>query len=69
MAKSLSNNFIKELLNFHGVELVLLAKNFISVKKEENVSWDELKPMIISHINHYFEKNSGPILTENKKNN
>ena len=69
MAKSLSNNFIKELLNFHGVELVLLAKNFISVKKEENVSWDELKPMIISHINHYFEKNSGPILTENKKTN
>ena len=69
MANSLSNNFIKELLNFHGVELVLLAKNFISVKKEENVSWDELKPMIISHINHYFEKNSDPILTENKKTN
>ena len=35
MAKSLSNNFIKELLNFHGVELVLLSKNFISVKKED----------------------------------
>ena len=35
----LSNNFIKELLDFKGVELVLLAKNFISVKKDENVSW------------------------------
>ncbi len=63
----LSNNFIKELLDFKGVELVLLAKNFISVKKEENVSWSELKPMIISHINHYFEKNNTPILSSNKK--
>ena len=63
----LSNNFIKELLDFKGVELVLLAKNFISVKKEENVSWSELKPMIISHINHYFEKNNAPILSSNKK--
>ena len=33
MAKSLSNNFIKELLNFHGVELVLLSKNFFQLKK------------------------------------
>ena len=65
----LSNNFIKELLDFKGVELVLLAKNFISVKKDENVSWSELKPMIISHINHYFEKNNAPILSSNKKSN
>ena len=35
--KILSNNFIKELLNFDGVELVLLSKNFISVKKENIV--------------------------------
>ena len=27
------NPFIKELLNFKGVELVLLSKNFLSVKK------------------------------------
>ena len=36
-----SNPFIKELLNFEGVELVLLAKNFLSVKKTKNISWDE----------------------------
>tara|TARA_B100001989_G_scaffold190165_1_gene139262 strand:+ start:230 stop:772 length:543 start_codon:yes stop_codon:yes gene_type:complete len=59
--------FIKELLEFKGVELVLLSKNFLSVKKTEEVSWDELKPMVISHINDYFEKNDGPILKENKK--
>ena len=65
-SKDVSNSFIKELLEFKGVELVLLSKNFLSVKKTEDVSWDELKPMVISHLNHYFENNDEPILKENK---
>ena len=44
-----SNLFIKELLGFNGVELVLLSKNFLSVKKTQNVTWEELKPMVVSH--------------------
>ena len=60
--------FVKELLNFKGVELILLSKNFLSVKKTKEVSWNELKPMIISHLNDYFEKNDEPILKESKKN-
>ena len=59
-----SNLFIKELLSFEGVELVLLAKNFLSVKKTKNVSWDELKPTVISHLNDYFLKNDIPILNK-----
>ena len=68
--EDISNEFIKELLNFKGVELILLSKNFLSVKKNDDVSWDVLKPMIISHINHYFENNKEPILKEkiNDKN-
>ena len=60
--KNLSNPFIKELLEFKGVELVLISKNFLSVNKTEDVSWKELKPMVISHLNHYFETNNVPIL-------
>ncbi len=66
-SKDLSNQFIKELLEFKGVELVLLSKNFLSVNKNENVSWNELKPMVISHLNHYFANNQEPILKEIKK--
>ena len=65
--KEISNPFIKELLNFEGVELVLLSKNFLSVKKKDNISWNELKPMVISHLNHYFENNKEPILKKKKK--
>ena len=58
----INNIFIKELLGFKGVELILLSRNFLSVKKTENTSWDALKPMVISHLNDYFEKNNEPIL-------
>ena len=59
--------FVKELLNFKGVELVLISEKFLSVKKTNEVSWNELKPMVISHLNDYFEKNRDPILKESKK--
>ena len=58
----IKNKFIKELLNFEGVELVLLSKNFLSVKKTSKISWDSLKPTVISHLNNYFEKSTSPIL-------
>tara|TARA_B110001450_G_scaffold235593_1_gene240416 strand:+ start:99 stop:647 length:549 start_codon:yes stop_codon:yes gene_type:complete len=64
--KNISNNFIKELLSFKGVQLVLLSKNFLSVNKSKDTSWNELKPMVISHLNHYFENNKDPILKESK---
>jgi Fe-S cluster biogenesis protein NfuA len=66
--KEINNSFIKELLGFKGVELVLLSKNFLSVKKTQDVSWNELKPMVISHLNHYFENNKDPILQDELKN-
>ena len=61
----ISNSFIKELLGFNGVELILLSKNFLSVKKTKDVTWNDLKPMVISHLNDYFEKNDEPILKDN----
>ncbi len=68
-SKNLKNKFIEELLEFKGIELVLLSKNFLSVNKSEEASWNDLKPMVISHLNHYFENNDEPILKENKKVN
>ena len=58
--------FIKELLDFKGVELILLSEKFLSVKKTKEASWSELKPMVISHLNDYFAKNNKPILNNDK---
>ena len=65
-SNEVDNLFIKELLNFKGVELVLLSEKFLSVKKTDEVTWNELKPMVISHLNDYFEKNKQPILNKNQ---
>ena len=58
----INNIFIKKLLEVEGVELILLAQNFLTVKKSNSISWDALKPTVVSHINDYFEKNKKPIL-------
>ena len=62
--KKIKNNFIKQLLNFDGVELILISENFLSVKKNEKISWNALKPSIISSINDYLEKNKQPIISK-----
>ena len=64
--KNIKIPFVKELLTFTGVELVLISDNFLTVKKEKKASWDSLKPMIISQLNDYFEKTGDPILTNPK---
>ena len=65
----IKNKFVKNLLNLKGVEHVLLADNFLSVKKNKDISWDVLKPTVISHMNDYFEKNDKPILNEKNQTN
>ena len=66
--KKIDNLFIKDLLSINGIELILLSENFLSVNKNSQTSWEELKPTIISHINEYFEKNNEPILKNKEKN-
>ena len=68
---TIKNEFVKNLLNLKGVELVLLSDNFLSVKKTKEISWDVLKPTVISHINDYFQTNKKPILVKKttKQNN
>ena len=39
----------------------MLSEKFITVKKDKKASWDVLKPMVISHINDYYQ-NEDPIL-------
>ena len=58
----IKNEFVKNLLNLKGVELILLSDNFLSVNKNKEISWDILKPTVISHINDYFQTNDEPIL-------
>ncbi len=49
-----NNNFVRELLSVNGVEGVYLGKDFISINKSKNSSWDDIKHIVISLINDFY---------------
>ena len=58
------NLFIKNLFDLDGVETVLVDKEFISITKHKNTSWDSLRTMISSQIGSYLEKNDSLLIVE-----
>ena len=49
------NDLVRNILSINGVTSVFLSSNFISVNKEKNVSWNDVKHIVISLINEYYE--------------
>jgi len=49
-----NNELIRNLLSVNGVEGIFLGKDFISINKYDDVSWDDVKHIIISLINDFY---------------
>ena len=49
-----NNELIRNILSVNGVEGIFLSKDFISVNKNGENSWDEIKHIVISHINEFY---------------
>ena len=49
-----NNELLRNLLSINGVEGIFLGKDFISINKYDNVSWDEIKHIVISLINDFY---------------
>ena len=43
-----NNDLIKNLFSVNGVQSIFLGKDFISVNKQDDVEWEEIKHIIIS---------------------
>ena len=53
-----NNNLIRNLLSINGIEGVFLAKDFISINKNDDTPWEDIKHIAISLINeHYISGN------------
>ena len=50
-----NNELIRNLLSVNGVEGIFLSMDFISINKNENASWDEIKHIVISLINDFYQ--------------
>ena len=51
---NVNNELIRNILSVNGVEGIFLSKDFISVNKNDENSWDEIKHIVISHINEFY---------------
>ena len=49
-----NNELIRNLLSINGVEGIFLSKDFISINKYDDISWDEIKHIVISLINDFY---------------
>ena len=47
------NELIRNLMSINGVEGIFLSRDFISINKYDDVSWDEIKHIAISLINDF----------------
>ena len=52
--EDMQNELVRNILSINGVEGIFLGQDFISVNKNENIKWDEIKHIVISHINEFY---------------
>ena len=62
-----NNELIRNLLSINGVQGIFLGKDFISINKYDDTSWDEIKHIVISLINDFYS-NGKECVIENDLN-
>tara|TARA_B100000029_G_scaffold418169_1_gene423093 strand:+ start:1166 stop:1723 length:558 start_codon:yes stop_codon:yes gene_type:complete len=56
-----------KILSIEGTVMVFFGEDFITVKKEKNLKWEELKHGIISEINDYYLQGNNVVIKKEKK--
>ena len=56
-----------KILSLKGTTMVFFGEDFITVKKEKNLDWNELKHGIIAEINDYYSKGNSVVVKKELK--
>ena len=56
-----------KILSLEGTTMVFFGEDFITVKKESKLNWDDLKHHIISEINDHYLKGNKAVIENNFK--
>ena len=59
------NELVRNILSINGVEGIFLNKDFISINKYDENSWDEIKHIVISLINDYYSSGKEFVIEKN----
>ena len=62
-----NNELIRNILSINGVTGIFLGEDFLSVNKQDNIDWENLKHIIISFINDYYSTGKNFVVEEFKK--
>jgi len=54
--KDIKVSLANKILSLEGTTMVFFGEDFITVKKEKDLNWEDLKRGIISEINDYYSK-------------
>jgi len=65
--KSIKVSLANKILTLKGTVMVFFGEDFITVKKEENLNWEDLKHSIISEINDYYSKGNNVVVSKDLK--
>ena len=65
--EDMQNELVRNILSINGVEGIFLGQDFISVNKNENIKWDEIKHIVISLINDFYAEGKEFVIDENIK--
>ena len=49
-----NNDLVRNLLSINGVQGIFLGKDFISINKHDDTSWEDIKHIVISLINDFY---------------
>tara|TARA_B110000438_G_scaffold265232_1_gene278405 strand:- start:217 stop:774 length:558 start_codon:yes stop_codon:yes gene_type:complete len=63
--KSTNIPLADKILSLKGTLMVFFGEDFITVKKEKNLNWQDLKHIIISEINDFYSKGNDVVLKKN----
>ncbi len=65
--EDIKNELVRNILSINGVQGIFLGQDFISVNKNQNVKWDEIKHIVISLINDFYADGKEFVIDENIK--
>ena len=65
--KSIKVSLASKILSLEGTVMVFFGEDFITVKKEKDLNWKDLKHGIISEINDYYSKGNEVVVGKDSR--
>ena len=62
--KNIKVSLANKILSLEGTAMVFFGEDFITVKKEKNFNWENIKHGVISEINDYYSKGNDVVVTK-----